>query len=83
VWLTDAVCATVGVDDWSRHCPGNAIAITKVTAMFHGANFGVSAKRYLPAGGFRAFAVQEDVSLVAAARTGRPGSVTSTRLQDG
>jgi glycosyltransferase involved in cell wall biosynthesis len=90
----DAVCGTIAVDDWSRlppHVPGlfrKGYRDHEDHGHIHGANFGVTAKAYLAAGGFRALAVQEDVSLVQAlVREGfrvlwsaKPRVITSPRL---
>lgn len=71
----DAVCGSIGVDDWSAHGI-HADAIREHFARtyhdidghrhIHGANMGVSAAAYLRAGGFRALACSEDVALVEA-----------------
>jgi glycosyltransferase involved in cell wall biosynthesis len=71
----DAVCGSIGVDDWSAH-GSHAGAICEHFARtyhdvdghrhIHGANLGVSADAYLRAGGFRPLACSEDVALVEA-----------------
>jgi len=71
----DAVCGSVGVDDWSPH----GIYASLLHAHFlrtymdadghrhvHGANLGVSAAAYRRAGGFRHLACHEDVDFVRA-----------------
>ncbi|MDM0014623.1 glycosyltransferase [Variovorax sp. J22P168] len=71
----DAVCGSIGVDDWSDH----GIHAAAIEAHFlrtysdvenhrhiHGANLGVSAEAYRRAGGFRHLACSEDVALVRA-----------------
>ncbi|RZL96388.1 MAG: glycosyltransferase family 2 protein [Variovorax sp.] len=71
----DAVCGSVGVEDWSPH----GIHADLLHAHFletysdrdghrhvHGANLGVSAQAYRSAGGFQHLACSEDVALVAA-----------------
>jgi glycosyltransferase involved in cell wall biosynthesis len=68
----DAVCGTVGVEDWSGF--GNAMRGHFAATYsdrdghrhIHGANLGVSAAAYLRAGGFQALACSEDVALVEA-----------------
>ena len=71
----DAVCGSIGVDDWSLH--GDLaeslrahFACTYTDAdnhrHIHGANLGVSAAAYVRAGGFPALACSEDVALVEA-----------------
>jgi hypothetical protein len=71
----DAVCGTVGVDDWSAHGAHarwlrRHFARTYTDAdghcHVHGANLGVSANAYRRAGGFRHLACKEDVALVEA-----------------
>lgn len=71
----DAVCGSIGVDDWSVHgCYADALrghfARTYTDAdghrHIHGANLGVSAEAYVRAGGFPALACSEDVALVEA-----------------
>lgn len=72
---SDAVCGSIGVDDWSAH----GVHAGMVEAHFlrsyadvdghshvHGANLGVSAAAYRRAGGFRHLACSEDVALVRA-----------------
>jgi glycosyltransferase involved in cell wall biosynthesis len=71
----DAVCGSIGVDDWSAHGV-HAAAIREHFARtytdadghrhIHGANLGVSADAYVRAGGFPALACSEDVALVEA-----------------
>lgn len=71
----DAVCGSIGIDDWSAHGP-DADAIREHFARtyhdvdghrhIHGANLGVSAAAYVRAGGFPALSCSEDVALVAA-----------------
>ncbi|MCU4117645.1 glycosyltransferase [Variovorax sp. N23] len=71
----DAVCGSIGVDDWSAHGT-HADALRAHFARtytdadghrhVHGANLGVSAKAYVRAGGFPALACSEDVALVEA-----------------
>lgn len=81
-WLTDqlslgvdAVCGTVGVDDWTAHGAHAGLLeqhfIETYTdrdehAHVHGANLGVSAAAYRRAGGFQPLACSEDVALVEA-----------------
>jgi glycosyltransferase involved in cell wall biosynthesis len=91
----DAVCGTVAVDDWSHLPPQVARSFRERYrdqdghGHIHGANLGVSAKAYLAAGGFRALALEEDVSLVhSLLREGfrvlwsaKPRVVTSARVQ--
>ena len=69
----DAVCGSVGVDDWSPY-GDHAISLQRQFAAgycdadghrhVHGANLGVSADAYRRAGGFPALACGEDVALV-------------------
>lgn len=71
----EAVCGSIGVDDWSAH-GSQADAIREHFARtyhdvdghrhIHGANMGVSAAAYVRAGGFPALACGEDVALVEA-----------------
>lgn len=71
----DAVCGSIGVDDWSVHGT-HADALRAHFARtytdadghrhVHGANLGVSAEAYVRAGGFPALACSEDVALVEA-----------------
>lgn len=71
----DAVCGSIGVDDWSVH-GHHAESLRAHFARtytdadghrhIHGANLGVSAAAYVRAGGFRALACSEDVALVEA-----------------
>jgi glycosyltransferase involved in cell wall biosynthesis len=71
----DAVCGSIGVDDWSVH-GAHADALSAHFARtyndadghhhIHGANLGVSAAAYVRAGGFRPLACSEDVALVEA-----------------
>lgn len=71
----DAVCGSIGVDDWSVH-GRHAGAIREHFARtyhdvdghrhIHGANLGVSTVAYLRAGGFPSLACSEDVALVEA-----------------
>jgi glycosyltransferase involved in cell wall biosynthesis len=72
---TDAVCGSIGVDDWSVHgahadalCAHFARTYTDADGHhhIHGANLGVSAEAYVRAGGFRPLACSEDVALVEA-----------------
>ncbi|MDP9900032.1 glycosyltransferase [Variovorax ginsengisoli] len=71
----DAVCGSIGVDDWTPH----GIHAASLAAHFrdtysdceghrhiHGANLGVAADAYLRAGGFAPLACSEDVALVQA-----------------
>jgi glycosyltransferase involved in cell wall biosynthesis len=68
----DAVCGTIGVDDWGIY--GNAMRRHFAATYsdrdghrhIHGANLGVSAAAYLRAGGFQSLACSEDVALVEA-----------------
>lgn len=71
----DAVCGSIGVDDWSMHgtyadALRGHFARTYTDAdghrHIHGANLGVSAEAYVRAGGFPALACSEDVALVEA-----------------
>lgn len=71
----DAVCGSIGVDDWDVH-GSYADALRAHFARtytdadghrhVHGANLGVSAEAYVRAGGFPALACSEDVALVEA-----------------
>jgi len=71
----DAVCGTIGIDDWSAHAD-HAPALRAHFARtytdadghrhIHGANLGVCAQAYRRAGGFAPLACSEDVALVAA-----------------
>jgi len=78
-WITaqlacasDAVCGTIGVQDWSGHPPQVADAFRRHYQQrnghrhIHGANLGVSADAYRLAGGFAPVAAHEDVGLVQA-----------------
>lgn len=77
-WLTcqvaceaDAVCGVVNVDSWDGY--GDRVREHYMSLYkfeddhrhVHGANFGVSAKAYLRAGGFQPLSSHEDVQLVA------------------
>jgi len=71
----DAVCGTVGIEDWTPHGAHAALiqqhfretyADRDEHAHVHGANLGVSAAAYRKAGGFQAMACSEDVALVRA-----------------
>lgn len=76
----DAVCGSIGVDDWSAHgdhAPSLAAHFLDTYSdcdghrHIHGANLGVAASAYCRAGGFSALACSEDVALVEALqRTG-------------
>ncbi len=76
-WITvqlacgsDAVCGTIGVDDWREHPAHVAQAFYSHYQdrdghrHVHGANFGISAASYRLAGGFLSLAAHEDVRLV-------------------
>lgn len=78
-WITgqlacgsDAVCGTVGVDDWHEHPAHVAEAFHSHYQdrdghrHVHGANFGVSAAAYRRTGGFMPLVAHEDVRLVEA-----------------
>lgn len=71
----DAVCGTVGVEDWSLYHTEPTSVRSHFHARYldadghrhiHGANLGVCAAAYRRAGGFRPLACSEDVALVAA-----------------
>lgn len=71
----DAVCGSIGIDDWSMHGDqADNIRIHFARTYYdvdghrhiHGANLGVSTEAYLRAGGFRPLACSEDVALVEA-----------------
>jgi len=71
----DAVCGSVGVDDWSPHGLHAELLHAHFLETYsdrdghrhvHGANLGVSAEAYRRAGGFRHLACSEDVEFVAA-----------------
>ncbi|MEG2029843.1 MAG: glycosyltransferase [Janthinobacterium sp.] len=71
----DAVCGSVGVDDWSPHEHSADALRAHFERSYtdaddhrhiHGANLGVCASAYLRAGGFAPLACSEDVALVAA-----------------
>lgn len=71
----DAVCGSIGVDDWSAHGTHADALRAHFTRTYtdadghrhiHGANLGVSAAAYVRAGGFPALACSEDVALVEA-----------------
>ena len=71
----DAVCGSVGVEDWSPHGVHGDLLHAHFLETYsdrdghrhvHGANLGVSAEAYRRAGGFRHLACSEDVALVAA-----------------
>ncbi|MET0541753.1 MAG: glycosyltransferase [Variovorax sp.] len=71
----DAVCGSVGIDDWSAHGEHVDLIRTHFARTYndaddhrhiHGANLGVSADAYRRAGGFAPLACSEDVALVAA-----------------
>jgi glycosyltransferase involved in cell wall biosynthesis len=70
----DAVCGTVGVDDWTPHGEhanllcwhfGETYTDSDHHRHTHGANLGVSAAAYRRAGGFKDLACSEDVALIA------------------
>lgn len=72
---SDAVCGTVGVDDWSPHGPYANLLHWHFLQTYsdrdghrhiHGANMGVSADAYRRAGGFQPLACSEDHALVTA-----------------
>ena len=89
----DAVCGTIGVDDWSAHPPEVRARFAReyVDACghrhIHGANLGVSREAYLAVGGFQPLASKEDVAIVGAlsaagysiAWSARPRVTTSAR----
>ena len=71
----DAVCGTVGVDDWSAHGVHADLLRSHFAETYfdveahrhvHGANLGVSAAAYRAAGGSRHLSCSEDVELVKA-----------------
>lgn len=71
----DAVCGTVGVDDWTPHGENAALIHLHFNETYfdrddhrhiHGANLGVSAAAYRRAGGFPKLACSEDVAFVEA-----------------
>ncbi|MEJ8859779.1 glycosyltransferase [Variovorax robiniae] len=71
----DAVCGTVGVDDWTPHGEhadllcwhfGETYTDSDHHRHIHGANLGVSAAAYRRAGGFKNLACSEEVALIAA-----------------
>lgn len=70
----DAVCGTVGVEDWAPHGANGPLLQWHFQQTYtdsdghshvHGANLGVSAAAYRRAGGFRFLACSEDVAFVA------------------
>ncbi len=76
-WITvqlacgsDAVCGTIGVDDWREHPAQVAEAFYSHYQdrdghrHIHGANLGISAASYRLAGGFLSLVAHEDVRLV-------------------
>lgn len=74
----DAVCGSIGVDDWSAHGAQAGFIRDHFAVTYHdvdghrhihGANLGVSAAAYLRAGGFLPLACSEDVALVEALQT--------------
>ena len=78
-WITaqlacgsDAVCGTIGVDDWREHPAHVAEAFHSHYQdrdghrHVHGANLGISAASYRMAGGFQSLVAHEDVRLVEA-----------------
>jgi len=78
-WITaqlacasDAVCGTIGVEDWHEHPLHVAQAFASHYQdrighrHIHGANLGLSAAAYRRAGGFAALVAHEDVRLVEA-----------------
>ena len=80
---SDAVCGTVKLRDWRsgdnnlrRH---DAVNYTDADGHrpIHGANFGISARAYEGAGGFRALESRQDVALVAALQARGALSVTN------
>jgi len=71
----DAVCGSVGVEDWSQHGVHADLLRAHFLATYsdrdghrhiHGANLGVSSAAYRRAGGFKQLACSEDVAFVAA-----------------
>lgn len=69
----DAVCGTVGVDDWTPHGVHASLLQWHFSQTYsdrenhrhvHGANLGVSAEAYLMAGGFQHLLCGEDHALV-------------------
>lgn len=69
---SDVVCGIIAVGDWSEH-PAETRALLAAQYVsrddhrhIHGANLGMRADVYRAAGGFRALAVHEDVTLVTA-----------------
>lgn len=70
--VSDVVCGTVAIDDWSEHGPRmrRHFELTYTDAdghrHIHGANLGVSAEAYSKAGGFQPLRSSEDVALVTA-----------------
>jgi glycosyltransferase involved in cell wall biosynthesis len=81
-WLSDqlaldaeAVCGSIGVDDWSPHGAHAALIHAHFLETYtdadghshiHGANMGVSADAYRRAGGFKHLRCSEDVAFVRA-----------------
>jgi glycosyltransferase involved in cell wall biosynthesis len=67
---SDAVCGTVGVDDWHEHPEHVVLAFRRDYQdrdghrHIHGANLGVSTSAYRRAGGFPDKVAHEDVGLV-------------------
>lgn len=71
----DAVCGSIGVENWSVHGSHADALRTHFARTYtdadghrhiHGANLGVSAEAYVRAGGFPALTCSEDVALVEA-----------------
>lgn len=71
----DAVCGSVGVEDWSPHGVHADLLHAHFLETYsdrdghrhiHGANLGVSSEAYRRAGGFKHLACSEDVAFVAA-----------------
>jgi len=71
----DAVCGTVGIDDWTPHGEHAELLRSHFAQTYfdvdahrhiHGANLGVSAQAYARVGGFSKLAQSEDVALVRA-----------------
>lgn len=72
---TEAVCGSIGVDDWSEHGVHADLLHAHFLETYsdmeghrhiHGANLGVSAAAYRKVGGFRHLACSEDVDFVRA-----------------